>query len=143
MQQQLRLRDKLSRPVEPAPETPADLGPTVATTTAAKIHELAVSRSRRFRCAAAVHPGSSLLDLVGRHRLRSHEVEQNGGAARDAATAMQPAPNASRSDVEPPSDAALCDVKRVEYLAEFNRGSRQVARFHVNGHNVRLMMRST
>jgi hypothetical protein len=34
------------RPVEPAPETPADLGPTVATTTAAKIHELAVGTCR-------------------------------------------------------------------------------------------------
>src|SRR5262249_33289363 len=84
-------------------------------------------RSRRPGFAAAVYPGGgdsngSLLDLVSRHRLRGHEVEQNGGAARDAATAMPPAPDGPWADAEPPSGAALCDVKRVKYLAEPGRG---------------------
>ena len=103
-----------------------------------------------FRFGTAVCPGGDrgdggggFRDLISRDRPHDQEVNHNADAARDAATAMQPASDASRSDVEPPSGAALCDVKRVEYFAEFNRGSRQVARFHVNGHNVRLMMRST
>ena len=102
------------------------------------------AKSRRFGAAAAVRPGGKdgdgSLDLSNCYHFEGQQVDHNGGAARDAATATQPPSDASWVDGEPPSDAALCDAERAEHLVELDRGSRQVARFHVNGHNV---MRST
>ena len=96
------------------------------------------TRSRRLKFAVAVHLGGgdgdgSLLDLVSCHHLCGHEVEQNGSAARDAATAVPPASHTSLVDVKPPGDVR--EAERAEHLAELDRDSRQVARFHVNGHS--------
>jgi len=84
------------------------------------------ARSRRLGFAAAVCPGGNrgggFFNLGNRYRPHIQQAEQNADAVRDVAIAASPASNASRGDAEQPSDAALCDVKRVEYLAELDRG---------------------
>ena len=83
---------------------------------------------RRLGSGAAIRPGGSPLDLIDRHRPRSHEAQQNVDAAGNGATAILPAPDAPRADTEHLGDAVLSE--RAKGRTEFGRGHWRVA-----GHN--------
>ena len=90
---------------------------------------------------AAVYLDGGLLDLVNRQRPRSHEVQQNADAAGNVTTAILPAPDAPRTDVEQLGDAVLRS-ERAECFAEFDRGLWQVAGHNDVAADDRLMRRS-
>ena len=82
--------------------------------------------SRRPGFGAAVCPDGDrdggLLDFGNRHRSCGQEAEHNADATGNAATAVLPAPDAPRADVEQLSDVALCDAECAEGRAEFGCG---------------------
>ena len=77
---------------------------------------------RRLRSGAAVYLGGGLLDLGDCHHLGGQEAEHDADAAGNTATAIKPAPDASRTDAEHSGDAALRDTERDEHRTKFGLG---------------------
>ena len=63
-----------------------------------------------------------MFDLGDRNRPGGQEAEHNADATWDAAITVLPTSDASRTDAEQLSDAALCDAERAECRAELVRG---------------------
>jgi|SRR6516225_835434 len=87
-------------------------------------HRFDERENRRFRAGMAVCPdgdrNGSLLDLVNCDHPGGQQTEHDADTMRDAAIAMLPTSNTSRTDAEELSNAALREAERVERRAEFD-----------------------